>query len=1405
MTPVADQEKVTALDPADWLRAARTGGAPEPVRERWQPLRVGIVNLWEYDDTEFWFADGRLVLRGGNGTGKTKVLELTTLMLLRGEITPPALDPFGSRHRTMRFNLLPSGEEDDPRPPADTGLGYAWAEFGRLDDEGQPRYLTFGLGAVARRGAGTESPERWMFRTARRIGTDLVLASPTGPLPEKELREQRGVEVIKNAEVYRRELARELFAVDPSAYGNLTELLKQLRRPKLGERLNPKELERTLRDALPELATDEVTQLAEGWDRLEELRLGVEKLENAAARVAEFVRRGWLPWVRMVVRGRADELASATTRLDDTTRDKRKAQNDLATTENELAEKVAEHGAAKSQLDAHQVRLRELLESNAYRDAVSAMQRVEALRHQANREQEIAAEHRTAVSGCEKWEGRAREKLLKTRTEHDAAVEHVEGTLQSLRESTTDAGLITAAADLIDSRDVEALRSLYGSRIERLNHLTTLHARWEKAQQRVDQLDSVLEDRDRQEQEARTGVDQAQSSVERATAALEKRLAHWVDALDSAPPTPDQVSAWHGMVEDASASDAENRRSLCDALGTHLSDAQKRLRDQREELRTERHPFDLRKTHAESELESARSETDAAPPEPGLWKRRRRPEASAEMGAPFWRCVQPRADVDSELLAGLEATLAAAGLLDAWLATDGTLLTDDADTFFAPAEPTALTDPTDGPVTLTAVLEPTPNGGVTSDRIAEVLSRITWHPRRPPTPADEDVWLAADGSWSTGALTGRAVASRPAAYLGATAREQARQRRIEALESELTVLDGEIAAIDSQIGLVREQLDHLDTAREELPRKEENALVTALARLRAARDQHEGAEQELTRAVTAHDEALGKRDRERAEASSYAADHAFPLDRLDDVRRALDTYNSAIGRLEYDLARLRAYEERVDESEGELSDAAALAEEAREKRDEAIQRAEAAEIKARTAEESVGTDYETLRRKRENLEDTINALDKSTEQSAQAVSVLRVRHGRAETVLDSHEQARAQAEQRRETAIATLWRAADEGLVSAVGVPVPDSRTIKPSLEMAQEIRKTIREASTVGQERAWRQCYAALQQVRQALLPTRDAILEDEEDGDLPRISIQVDPTSGRVAPNVAAEELTAQVQAQRNKFDAEQQRVLTRLLESTFIEHLKERLDYTESVFTRINGRLVQHPTRQGHTLRLRWEADADHAEAGQVVEALRQGYEHLAENRQAMVRAFLKRRIEAAREQASAEGIADWQRHLAIALDYRRWLRIGLEFRPGPGARWRPFDAARHGSKSGGEKVILLSQPLFAAAVVAYDAAGPHAPRMVWLDEAMTGVDSQVKADFMGLTVEFDLDLMLTAHDEWCRYASVPAVAVYDLSRQRFVPGVDAMPYLWCGGDWQRCEATLAARRSETASAPADEGLF
>ena len=72
---------------------------PVPTRQRWQPLRLGLVELFHYDSEEFWFRDGHLLLRGNNGTGKSKVLSLTLPFLLDAQLKPRASSPTATAAR----------------------------------------------------------------------------------------------------------------------------------------------------------------------------------------------------------------------------------------------------------------------------------------------------------------------------------------------------------------------------------------------------------------------------------------------------------------------------------------------------------------------------------------------------------------------------------------------------------------------------------------------------------------------------------------------------------------------------------------------------------------------------------------------------------------------------------------------------------------------------------------------------------------------------------------------------------------------------------------------------------------------------------------------------------------------------------------------------------------------------------------------------------------------------------------------------------------------------------------------------------------------------------------------------------------------------------------------------------
>lgn len=91
--------------------------------------KIGLLDFWYYDDQEFYFLDGRMLLRGSNGSGKSVTMQSFIPLLLDGNMRPERLDPFGSRARKMENYLLEDGDGRDER------TGYLYMEFKRKDVE----------------------------------------------------------------------------------------------------------------------------------------------------------------------------------------------------------------------------------------------------------------------------------------------------------------------------------------------------------------------------------------------------------------------------------------------------------------------------------------------------------------------------------------------------------------------------------------------------------------------------------------------------------------------------------------------------------------------------------------------------------------------------------------------------------------------------------------------------------------------------------------------------------------------------------------------------------------------------------------------------------------------------------------------------------------------------------------------------------------------------------------------------------------------------------------------------------------------------------------------------------------------------------------------------------------------
>jgi hypothetical protein len=280
---------------------------PTPERSRWQPLRLGLVELYHYDVEEFWFRDGHLMLRGNNGTGKSKVLSLTLPFLLDANLSASRVEPDGDRTKRMDWNLLMNKRYE-------RRIGYTWIEFGRVDSTGNVLTLTLGCGLRAV--AGRPSAEPWFFITDQRVGADLWLTTAEKTaLARERLIEAIGThgQVFPSAQAYRRAVDEKLFRLGTERYDALVDTLR---------------LSEALTHALPPLDRAALEDVAEAMSELADLRRDLAEIEAMRKAIGAFGAR-YRRYAQVATRRRARTLRQAQTDFDNTSRDVNAAQTEL--------------------------------------------------------------------------------------------------------------------------------------------------------------------------------------------------------------------------------------------------------------------------------------------------------------------------------------------------------------------------------------------------------------------------------------------------------------------------------------------------------------------------------------------------------------------------------------------------------------------------------------------------------------------------------------------------------------------------------------------------------------------------------------------------------------------------------------------------------------------------------------------------------------------------------------------------------------------------------------------------------------------------------------------------------------------------------------------------------------------
>ena len=247
------------------------------MNSKWQISKVGLIDFWYYDEEEFDFLDGRMLLRGANGSGKSVTMQSFIPLLLDGNMRPERLDPFGSRARKMENYLLEEGDEREER------TGYLYMELKRLESE---EYLTLGIGLRARKNKKLES---WYFciTDGRRIGKDVFLYKTMGnkiTCSKGELKNRigEGGRVMDTQGEYALCVNRLLFGFETQEeYKELLELLIQLRTPKLSKDFKPSLINEILSSSLQMLSEDDLRPMSEAIENMDNLKTNLDTLKES--------------------------------------------------------------------------------------------------------------------------------------------------------------------------------------------------------------------------------------------------------------------------------------------------------------------------------------------------------------------------------------------------------------------------------------------------------------------------------------------------------------------------------------------------------------------------------------------------------------------------------------------------------------------------------------------------------------------------------------------------------------------------------------------------------------------------------------------------------------------------------------------------------------------------------------------------------------------------------------------------------------------------------------------------------------------------------------------------------------------------------------------------------------------
>lgn len=1351
------------------------------MNSRWQAGKIGLINFWYYDEQEFPFVKGRMLLRGSNGSGKSVTMQSVVPLLLDGNMSPERLDPFGSRDRKMSSYLL---EENDGR---EERTGYLYLEFKRKDSD---IYFTIGMGIRARRG---KPLDKWYFSLTdgRRVGKDFFLYKDMGEkvtLSRRELeyRVADGGKVFDRQVEYMDYVNRQIFGFETlDEYKEMLDLLIQLRTPKLSKDFKPSVINDILSDSLQPLSDEDLRPMSEAIENMDTMNMNL-KSRREARQAAEKIHVIYHKYNKLLLWDKAEHLLQSEQRLQKTLEEQKQYEEQYRS----CCSRIEELDQEIRQINEKKETLEKERESLNKSDAVALKMRETLLTGEIEQNDRNLKDKKRFLTAKEE---QCRDAERQIRDEED-------------RKYRKETELKEIFNEMQDEAEQMAFQEFAFMREELVEHLEEsykfeLHRQqFEHTKQKIaegEELLSRLQLLNRQKEE----MIQKRERQIRELDAIQRRLSEWEGALlQAGNEWKEEVFRWnksntelkldHDLLREL-ASFAENYEETSDfavirnKVSAPWIQGNQLISNLLHENRTMYETLGEELKEAERELIDWENRREPQPVRSeAVLRNRQRLEEEGIPYQEFYKLLEFGSKLSEEECNHLEEALLQMGILDAIVVEE-----QYRDQVLRPVKGCEdhylFTGKTTSGQSLLDVLELNEevNDIFSNQRLTGILSNIAYD-------GEGIISVAADGTYRMGVLAGTVAGEHQAGFLGTKARERNRKAKMAECRSR-------IAALEEQLQQLAEEKDQLLKRKEILQKEydtfpEDDKMRTALRQLQAEERKQELLQAEndqLGEELTAFMEQIKELKRaavEIAEKLYLTCSHEV----FADAKRAAQEYDKALisCKSTHEML-LRSVEYLRDLKVGQenlLQDMDQIRYDIRDI--ERLLRTQAEE-RASIQEQLKLTDYEAIK---DRLDACILWLNSYPERLEKCLDERSMLNAGAQQNQDKQKENAGKLEEleKRVSYYTACFEEERKLQYAALPQELPeDARHISEYLSV--DVRNLNKEDVIRDLNRIYFENRGFLTDYQ----PTQTELFAGlDEQGSVDgysakRTDIQARYQGTRISFDSLLAHLDEDIQELETLIKDGDRELFEDILANTVSRKIRGKINASNTWVQKMNALMDRMDTSSSLKLNLRWRSKTaekeDQMDTRELVELLKKDYRLMSEEEASRLSAHFRSKVEEARRNArDSGGMISFYQIMKETLDYRKWFEFQL-FSQKNGERQKELTNSVFGTFSGGEKAMSMYVPLFSAVVAKYQGGREDAPRLISLDEAFAGVDNRNIRDMFRLMTQFEFDFIINSQVLWGDCDTLDALAIYQLIRPENAKFVTVMPYLWNGSSRELLE--------------------